>query len=166
MECAALRRALPRTKGGPSGLGFSGRLGNLQAAEPGAWGGRGSHRIQARSWFCKVGSFPQAERGRSFLRLGCARAGWNLGPSWKAPTDPERGECPLGFCFCFSVGARFRAHLKFPAFLSPAFSGVASGRERVRGRVNPVHALPLSLWTLSLSALDTILEGSSETDRL
>lgn len=128
-----LRRALPRTKGGPSGLGFSGRLGNLQAAEPGAWSGRESHRIQARSWFWKVGSFPPAERGRSFLRPGCSRAGWSLGPSWKAPTDPERGECPLGFCFCFSVGARFRAHLKFPVFLSPAFSSVASGRERVRG---------------------------------
>lgn len=29
-----------------------------------------------------------------------------------------------------------------------------------------MHALPLYLWTQNLSALGTILEGSSETDRL
>lgn len=86
-------------------------------------------------------------------------------PSWKAPRSLKRGECPPGFRgVSLPTPARFRAHLKCPAFFRAFW--FAGGRERIWGRFTLCTPLPYSPDSAQVLGLGTILEGSSETGRL
>ena len=142
MRSAAQRRALPRTKGGPSGWGFTGRLGKSRGSKPGAWGGLGSPGSVSSQLVLESRVLSAAERGESVPRPGCARTLGAVGPTWKAPTSLERGECPLGFCRVSPPRREVQGTAEIPSVYSPALSWVADGRERVRGRLTLCTPFP------------------------
>lgn len=101
---AALRRALSRTKGGPSGLGCARRFGKSRGSEPGAWVDSGVGCVSSQL-VLESGVVPVAEGGGWALPKMRQDAG-AVGPFFKAPRSLKRGECPP----CLSPPPRGSAH--------------------------------------------------------